>query len=116
MDEHRKRNLEMAFRGVTDEELIEELRRRKRFLRVDSRQTYHVEHAGCAGYLDHLDRDLCAMLVCELNNRLAVRFEDVPAHCENGLFHGTVLRQTHIDVLVDGVVVEADEEEMCDAQ
>jgi hypothetical protein len=110
MDEHRRRNVEFIFQNVTDDELIDELIRRKRLTRFQAQQSYHVDFAGHSGYLDSLERDLCVAIAREANNKLAVSWDDHPVRCKDGLFHGTVVRVGHLDALVSVEAAQETEE------
>lgn len=54
LDEHRKANLEMAFQGVPDRDLIQELVRRGRFLELQYSVAFWPEMRESDGYMDNI--------------------------------------------------------------
>ena len=98
--EHRKRNLEMAFTGISNEELAQELIRRRCLYSVQGSQAYYNEVAKVdAKYLEHIDKDIAQMVGRALLAQDLLTFVDEP-YSEKGqaskrLGHVFVLKETH---------------------
>ena len=65
------------FEMFSDEELIEELRRRDRVRVIENSVSYYAELVHDDRYMHSIDADMVRGITRELNNKLWIAFDDV---------------------------------------
>ena len=82
VDEHRRRNLEMIFANVKDEDLISELVRRRRLDNIQGTMMFYNEFTSDPLYMEHIERDVAQMVARGIYAQGLLTFEDRPTSGE----------------------------------